>query len=592
MNRLIDNIRVSSKFILLTLVLLASLGMVLFFLTMEFQNSISFSKKELDGTTYQQPLFKLAVYLNNPSQSRSENILQKLINDLESVDKQLYSSLETKEYLERRNRSELKIESIKQTIQANNSNEAIDKLWSLFSHVADTSNLILDPDLDSYYLMSITSIRIPELISHLLRLEQLSLETGATASEDIRATRALIRNTMSIISDETERSILETPNFSGYSGLRASLEGDLKRLQEAVGSLLENKETSINRLLQVQVTAYWMNCITELNNLLNIRISGKQLRRNIILSVVFINLIIAFIFGRMIIKSILRVIKETQNVTTYLSEKDLSWTLNVSRKDELGRLQKSLNESKDHIVDTLRQIQENAESVASASEQLTATAENLSAIANHKDSSLGGLEEMRTKMNDLSSGIENEAKNATMVSESANETANSVHEGGKVLVESITTVRQIAEKITVINEIAAQTNLLALNATIEAARAGESGRGFAVVASEVGKLAETSQQAATEIQELATGSMAKADAASKALDSIKGNVEHAVEEIREISKSLAKHAENIRIIMDVVAHLDSVSQQNASSSEELSATAEELQSQAASLSGLTQTFKI
>ena len=590
MKRLIENLKVWQKFLILGITVNISVVLLIFFLVTEIQNSIKFSSKEIDGIHYQKPLFDLIIEIQNKS---SLQLIQSKLKELEDIDNDLKETLQTGEYLKTRNREHLTITNLSSTVSAQNFEKSQELAWELFGHVADTSNLILDPDLDSYYLMSLTSIRIPEITRQLIALKTYAEQNSTTAIENQKALKTLIANSLQIIEDETNRSLLEIPNYSKAENVQTNLMKHLKAMKEAVNkSIIDSTKSDISTTLQTSVLQFWIECVKELENMLNIRISRIEIRRNIIFTIIFLNILISIFLGRLIVRSILSAIDDSYSVTERLAEKDLTWSLVTLRKDELGHLQRGLMRAKTGLIEILREIQENAESVSSASEELSATAENLAANASQKDSHLGGLDETRKKMAELSQGIKTEAENAKKVSEIAGETSRSVQNGSQVLLESISTSRLIAEKIGVINEIAAQTNLLALNATIEAARAGESGRGFAVVAGEVGKLAETSRAAASEIEQLAKGSLENADAAASVLSAITEKVSESVISIRKINTSLNAYAANIQVIMDVMEQLDSISHQNASSSEELSATAEEMQSQAARLSGLTVTFKL
>jgi methyl-accepting chemotaxis protein len=149
--------------------------------------------------------------------------------------------------------------------------------------------------------------------------------------------------------------------------------------------------------------------------------------------------------------------------------------------------------------------------------------------------------------------------------------------------ETVAAMKQIAEKISIIEEIARQTNLLALNAAIEAARAGEHGKGFAVVASEVRKLAERSQAAAGEIGKLSQSSVELAETAGRMLERIVPDIQQTASLIEGISRSSAEQSLGVQQINRGIQQLDAVVQQNASTSSELAATAGDLSSQAMSL---------
>jgi methyl-accepting chemotaxis protein len=153
-------------------------------------------------------------------------------------------------------------------------------------------------------------------------------------------------------------------------------------------------------------------------------------------------------------------------------------------------------------------------------------------------------------------------------------------------------MKQIASKISVIEEIARQTNLLALNAAIEAARAGEHGKGFAVVASEVRKLAERSQKAAGEITELSGSSVKVAERAGELLSKILPDVQKTSELVQEITAASREQDTGATQINKAIQQLDQVIQQNASGSEETSATSEELSSQAMQLQSAITFFRV
>ena len=162
----------------------------------------------------------------------------------------------------------------------------------------------------------------------------------------------------------------------------------------------------------------------------------------------------------------------------------------------------------------------------------------------------------------------------------------------KRLSETVAAMKEIATKISIIEEIARQTNLLALNAAIEAARAGEHGKGFAVVASEVRKLAERSQSAAGEISSLSTRSVAIAEQAGDMLTKMVPDIQRTAELVQEITASSKEQDSGAEQINKAIQQLDQVIQQNASASEEMASTSEELSSQAEQLQHSISFFNI
>ena len=153
-------------------------------------------------------------------------------------------------------------------------------------------------------------------------------------------------------------------------------------------------------------------------------------------------------------------------------------------------------------------------------------------------------------------------------------------EGGKAVAQTVKAMKDIADKITIIEEIARQTNLLALNAAIEAARAGEHGKGFAVVASEVRKLAERAQASAAEISGSSASSVEVAVKAGDMLEKIVPDIQKTAALVQEISAASNEQNSGAEQINRAIQQLDQVIQQNASGSEEMASTSEELSGQA------------
>ena len=184
------------------------------------------------------------------------------------------------------------------------------------------------------------------------------------------------------------------------------------------------------------------------------------------------------------------------------------------------------------------------------------------------------------------------SENAKVTDGMASKASSEASEGGDAVKATVSAMKQIAKKISIIDDIAYQTNLLALNAAIEAARAGEHGKGFAVVAAEVRKLAERSQIAAQEIGEVASSSVDLAERAGKLLDEMVPSIRKTSDLVQEISAASEEQSSGVAQINSAVTQLSQTTQQNASSSEELAATAEEMSGQAERLQESMSFFTI
>jgi len=276
-------------------------------------------------------------------------------------------------------------------------------------------------------------------------------------------------------------------------------------------------------------------------------------------------------------------------LTQAVAAGDLTQTATATSRDEVGDLIGHVNE----MVLRLRQVVSDAlaasDNVSSGSQELSATAQQLSQ-GSSEQASAG--EEASSSMEQMAANIKQNADNATQTEKIARQSAQNAATSGTAVGNAVTAMRTIAEKITIVQEIARQTDLLALNAAVEAARAGEHGRGFAVVASEVRKLAERSQAAATEISALSGQTVKAAQEAGDMLTRLVPDIQKTAELVSEISAACREQDIGAGQINTAIQQLDQVTQQNASASEQMSATSEELAAQAEQLQSSIAYFHI
>jgi len=287
--------------------------------------------------------------------------------------------------------------------------------------------------------------------------------------------------------------------------------------------------------------------------------------------------------------SISRALGRAVGLAGAVANGDLNQTISISSNDEIGDLIKSLNV----MVEKLRQIVTEAltaaQNVSAGSQELSASAEQLSQGATEQASS---AEEASSSMEEMASNVKQNADNASETEKIASQSARDAETSGAAVGRAVLAMQTIAEKITIVQEIARQTDLLALNAAVEAARAGEHGKGFAVVASEVRKLAERSQAAAAEIGTLSTETVKVAQDAGAMLSKLVPDIKKTAELVVEITSACREQDVGSAQINQAIQQLDKVGQQNASASEEVSSTSEELASQAEQLQSTISFFRI
>ncbi len=272
-----------------------------------------------------------------------------------------------------------------------------------------------------------------------------------------------------------------------------------------------------------------------------------------------------------------------------VAEGDLTKTADVSGSDEIAEMLGHVNVMVERLRGVVGDALAASDNVSSGSQQLSSGSEQLSQGATEQASS---AEEASASMEEMAANIKQNADNAAQTEKIARQSSKDAEASGEAVNKAVSAMRTIAEKISIVQEIARQTDLLALNAAVEAARAGEHGRGFAVVASEVRKLAERSQQAAAEISGLSGETVKVATEAGDMLSKLVPDIRKTAELVAEISAACREQDIGASQINEAIQQLDKVTQQNAGASEEMSATSEELAAQAEELQASIAFFRV
>jgi methyl-accepting chemotaxis protein len=289
------------------------------------------------------------------------------------------------------------------------------------------------------------------------------------------------------------------------------------------------------------------------------------------------------------VKGMLKPLAHIVNTAEAIGGGDLTVKIDARLDDETGQALTAMSAMTSKLSGIVADVKTAADNVASGSQQISSSTGQMSQGTTEQ---AANTEEASSSIEEMNATIKQNADNAMQTEKIALKSASDAQESGKAVSQTVSAMKDIAQKISIIEEIARQTNLLALNAAIEAARAGEHGKGFAVVAAEVRKLAERSQSAAGEISHLSSSSVQVAEQAGQMLAKLVPDIQKTAELVQEITASSKEQSGGADQINGAIQQLNRVVQQNAGAAEEMASTAEELASQADQLQNTVAFFKI
>lgn len=328
---------------------------------------------------------------------------------------------------------------------------------------------------------------------------------------------------------------------------------------------------------------YFMHDYTELYHS-NRRNFLKTIILFLIVAIVLIILIKLYI-QKDIINPLYRSISSIKQI----SNKQINFKITVKRKDEIGELNRSINEVIDNFQSIIQNIKAVSSEMLSASTNLTNLSLNLSQSSNEQAAT---TEEISSSMEEVVSLVESNGDKITQTGNVSSGAADIMDKNQKVFEQTIESIRSINNKINAISDIAFKTNLLALNASVEAARAGEHGKGFSVVAQEVRKLAVQSKSVASEIKALSNSGNLVAERAKELLQDLIPEIQESAHLVQEIVLANNEQRTGAEHINNALMQLSETTNLNSNSAEQITKSASDLNNEAQNLSDLVDLFNL
>ena len=583
MTTFLDRLPVSRRLLTISAAFTLPIGVMLFLIVTTINKNITFTELELHGNAYQHPLEEMMAGLSEhramgPGAKDAAARVDRAVAALRAVDARYGVELQfTPEGLAQRKRDHVQIDTVVREWEALKNGPAagdafaaqhahlIGDLRTMISHVGDTSNLILDPDLDSYYTMDITLLAVPQTQARLAGLIETSQGVEGrgvvSAAEKIQlavVAASLKESDSDRIEADADTAINEDAGFNGPSPtLAGNMKPAVQRYVADAGSVVAALAAGNPRAITESATkardssmALWVAAAGELDTLLQSRADALYASRRWA-----VGLSLAAWLGALAIVLVI-----TRSIT-----------------GPLGATSRALGES--------------AQSVLRAATEVSRASQSLSQGATEQAAS---LEETSASMEEMASMTRQNAEHSRTAATLMGEVDTRVQGSNAALGDLVTSMgaiqessRQVAKIIKTIDEIAFQTNILALNAAVEAARAGEAGMGFAVVADEVRNLAQRSAQAARDTAALIEASIeraqsgnAKVEQVAAAISGITESVSKVKGLVEQVSQASREQSQGIDQVSQAIAQMEKVTQTTAATSEESAAASEELNAQA------------
>jgi methyl-accepting chemotaxis protein len=482
----------------------------------------------------------------------------------------------------------------------------VSDIRGLITQVGDGSQLILDPDLDTYYIMDALLLRAPEVVTR--AHEIVDAMGGSALSTDARlalaGSVAILREHADALATDVATSVREAPNFSRVETLQPTL-GPLVDRTRAAATALGDAATAalaggpnIDRAaldaalseLDASIHALWPALIDQEDSMLKVRLDGDTGRKRFallaVLAALALSVALTFAVARRITGNVGAVARAAED----LAAGDFTQRADVRSADEIGAMSNAFNAMAGGLQRLVSGVQDASIDVSAAATQLSSSAEELAATTTQQSAAVtettATTEELARASSSIAETADEVAAQASETRENLEQAEADVLASGERTIALAAKVRDIGAILDLINDIADQTNLLAVNAAIEAARAGEDGLGFAVVADEVRRLAERSKESAGDISNIVSTVQGETNATVMAMEKGAKQMRHGLALLERVAEATEQVRFTTQQQRSATAQVVETMEQLTDSSRQVSLTAQQIASAASSLAGL------
>jgi methyl-accepting chemotaxis protein len=587
-------------------------------------DAIAFTMKERQGVSYARevlPLLKLAQQqreiaaasqLKGADASALAAANEAYANQLkkvEQIDSQLGAELETSKALAALKEANVAVAAGDWSKTHDNYSKRVDAVLALLTQAADGSNLTLDPDLDSYYLMDSATGALPMIIEATARLSDRARAVArGQAATEVFSHEIVRAEALSDYGDDRWGAAMPKV-YTLQPAFKAELRDEevrheLHAFHElATGLKADDAKLAAGATVVDNLRVVQTKILEKLDLLLEQRRARMAAQRAWVAAVVVLSLATAAYLFYSFYLVTHGGLREVQKHLEAMTAGDLTTHPRPWGQDEAARLMGSLADMQASLRTIVDRVRGASESIVHSSAEISDGSMDLSS---RTEQAAANLQQSAAAMDEISSTVQSTAESAQEASAIARTNATMAERGGDIIGSMVTTMQgihasssKIGDIIGVIDGIAFQTNILALNAAVEAARAGEAGRGFAVVASEVRALAQRSASAAKEIKDLITVSVDQVSDGAKIVRNAGDTIGEIVDSAHRVNKLLAaianganEQATGVSQTTQAVQDLDSMTQQNSALVEQTAAAAASLKEQAVKLAEEVARFKL